>query len=236
MRMVHYFAGAALAAVGALLAATLSGLLRPGSTLHLSIGLFAGISIVGVHSLFIVFMIVTGRVLREAMRARPLGPGFLTELNAFFARRRAYPLAVGAAAAMVAAAVLGYAQRGFGLSPAVHVLAGLAAVMLNLWALQSDWLELRRNQTLVDRAAAELDRLDEAARARGEDPAPPQEAPEPARLAHAGLLIAVSAWMPYLYWALVVWRGDFARVSPHPWLEISALGLLMAVLARRAGR
>ena len=40
------------------------------------------------------------RVLRAAMQARRLEPTFLAELNDFFARRRAYPLAIFAAFAV----------------------------------------------------------------------------------------------------------------------------------------
>ena len=42
-------------------------------------------------------MVRIGRILREAMRARALGPEWLAELNRFFAERRAYPLSVLAA-------------------------------------------------------------------------------------------------------------------------------------------
>ena len=46
-------------------------------------------------------------------------------------------------------------------------------------------------------------------------------------------VIAIAAWLPYIYWGLVVWRGDFSRVSIHPWLEISAVSLLLWLVARR---
>ena len=104
MRMTHYFAVATGLLVPALLATVVSGLLRGSAQLHLTIGLFSSILAVGTHTILILFMIVTGRVLREAIRSRDLGPEFLAELNAFFARKSAYPLAILAAFSVVAAA------------------------------------------------------------------------------------------------------------------------------------
>ena len=48
------------------------------------------------------------------------------------------------------------------------------------------------------------------------------------------MIVAISAWMPYFYWVFVVWRGDFAKASLHPWIEVSALGLFVWWLARKA--
>lgn len=231
MRMSHYFAVAAGLLVPALLATALSGVLAWPA--HLLIGLFSSILAIGTHTLLILFMIVTGRVLREAIRARDLPRGFLDELNEFFARRSAYPLAILAALSVVAAAVLGYASHGFGVSPTVHLLVGLGAIGLNLYAIGPEARALLDNQRLLDRAARELDRLDEECAARG--PASPASEPtaDPAtRLWRAGWTLAVGSWLPYLYWALIVWRGDFARVSIHPWIEGSGLGLALLVLAR----
>ena len=33
----------------------------------------------------------------------------------------------------------------------------------------------------------------------------------PRALAKGGLVVAVSAWFPYLYWGIVEWRGDYWR-------------------------
>jgi hypothetical protein len=234
MRMVHYFTVGALVLIPALFWTMLSGILGGGER-HLWVGLFSAVLAVAVHTLVILFMIVTGRVLREAMRARPLGPQFLGELNQFFARKQAYPLAVLAAFATVVAGVLGFSQRGFGISPAWHMLIGVAAVLLNLWALQEELRVLRQNQALLDRAAAELDALDERLAASGVLPEaePPYDA---AAWARWGRIVAVSAWLPYLYWGLIDKRGDFAKVSVHPWVELSLLGLLVWWLAHRERR
>ncbi len=236
MRMVQYYAGLALMTAAALLATLASGALVPGTIAHLSIGLLGAMLAVAAHTLCIVFMIVTGRVLREAMQARPLGDAFLARLNEFFGRKTAYPVAVLAAASIVAVGVLGYAHRGFGLDPLVHIGLGVAAILFNLWALQVEYTALRENQVLIDDAARALDDLDREAAARGEAPPVEDEPLDPARIRRGALVFAVSVWMPYLYWALVEWRGQFSRVSLHPWIELSAAGLLVALLAIRAER
>ncbi|MDP6519365.1 MAG: hypothetical protein QF411_05660, partial [Planctomycetota bacterium] len=204
-----------------------------GSSHHLPLGLFSALWAVAIHSLVILFMLVTGRVLREAQRNKMLGPEFLEEAGRFFGERAGFPAALAGAFSIVAAGVLGYAARGFGISPMVHIGAGLAALAINLWAISVEYRALLCNQELIDRAAFELDRLDREADARGD--APPAPPPlDPRRPARLGLTLAIAAWLPYLYQALILWRGDFARASIHPWLEASILGTALFIVGRGA--
>jgi len=238
MRMVHYFTGLAALVIPALAWTAWTGF-AGGGEVHVGWGLFAAVYTAAVHTLLILFVLVTGRVLKEAMLARPLGPGFLAELNEFFARKKAYPFAVLAATATAAAAVLGFAPHGFGMPVWIHWAAGLGAIGLNLWAIPNEHRALRENQALIDRAARELDRLDrerEAAAPPGARLAEEVPVHDPARTARFGLILAVSAWFPYLYWALVVWRGDFARVSLHPWIEGSLFGLALFLVGAREAK
>jgi hypothetical protein len=234
MRMVHYFGALAILVAPALVWTAVSGLL--GSPTHVGVGLFGAVYTAAVHSLLILFMIVTGRVLKEAMAARPLGPEFLAELNAFFARKKAYPAALCAVLAIVIAAVLGFAHRGFGISPAWHWMAGILALVFNLAAIALEYRALRENQGLIDRVARELDRIDrdrEPSTASGRET---EIAYEPRRAARWGLIVAVSAWFPFLYWSLIVWKGHFARMSLHPWLELSLLVSLFGLAVWRIAR
>jgi hypothetical protein len=229
----YYFVLLAVATSALLLAAAGTGMVVSRPELHVATGLLAAILTVGTHTLVILFMIVTGRVLREAIRSRPLSREFLAELNEFFARSRGYPIAVFGAFSIVVTAVLGYAARGFGLSPLVHPAAGILALGFNLWALSIEWRVLLENMRLIDRAAADLDRIDRedgswAERARAEERA---ERP-PGTASRRWLVIGLAAWLPYLYWGLISWRGDFSRVSLHPWLEISVVALVIAWLTR----
>ncbi len=233
MRMVHYYLALALLLAPCLLLTLLSGLFQDGSQRHLGLGLFTAVLCVATNTLLILFMIVSGRVLKAAMHARGLGNEFLAALNQFFARRRAYPLAVFSAFAATAAAVLGYG-RYIGVPASVHMLVGLAAVLLNALALGQGVRTLRANQALLDRAAAELDRLDAAGAPLSAEAGGPQWS---YTRRTRWLVFALSAWGPYLYWSLVVWRGAFGRVSPLL-LALSALvsffGLCQAARTRTA--
>lgn len=233
--MTHYFGALALLVIPALLGTAWTGFRSPGEA-HVAWGLFGAVLAAATHVLLILFMIVTGRVLREAMRTRPLGAEFLAELNQFFARKKAYPVAFLGAASVAAAAVLGYAHHGFGTPPAAHWVAGIAAIGVNLWALPIEVRALRANQELIDRAARELDRIDRETDAGSAREEFVDEPFDPRGAARWGLAVAAGAWFPYLYWGLVVRRGDLARVSLHPWVEISAFGLLVWLVAHREAR
>jgi hypothetical protein len=233
MRMVHYFAGFAALVIPALLWTAWTGFAGGGER-HVSAGLVAAVFAVLAHTLVILFVLVTGRVLKEAMATRPFPETFLRELNQFFARKKAYPAALLGASATAAAAVLGYAHRGFGIPTWIHWSAGCAAIGVNVWAIAHEVRALQENRSLVDRAALELDRIDREARPAVESHLP--EPYDPIRVGRWGLIVAISAWFPYLYWALIVWRGEFGRVSLHPWIEGSALGLAIWWIARREAR
>src|SRR5262245_58400914 len=104
--MVHYFAAFAALVVPALVWAAYTGFAGGGES-HVNAGLFAAVIAVLAHTLVILFVLVTGRVLKEAMATRPFPKAFLDELNEFFARKKAYPAAILGASATAAAAVLG---------------------------------------------------------------------------------------------------------------------------------
>jgi hypothetical protein len=230
--MTSYFGAAAVLGTLALLTTSWLGIAGRAEQ-HLLVGLVSGILVVGVHTLLIMFVLVTGRVLREAMQARALPADFLEELNRFFAERKAYPIALIASAAVVGAAILGPSASTFGIHPAVHITAGVLAVMVNIVAFVLEARALGANQKLLDRAAHALDLIDRELEARGTPPPPGDEPPDSGRVAHGALIVALSAWLPYFYWALVVWRGDFGSASIHPWIEISAGALMVWLLARR---
>ena len=228
MRMPHYFGAIAVTAALGLIAAAFSGIALGGGELHLSIGLVGAMLTIGAHSLLMLFLIVTGRVLREAMRTRPMPAEFLEELNRFFAEKRAYPVAFLGAATAVAAGVLGYGARAFALAPAVHMLTGVAAVAVNLWAFGLEARALAANQRLIDRAAVTLDALDKS----GVEP-DLESGAEVMRVtpAQRWAILALTAWAPYLYWGLVVWRGRFGRIEPWLPTACAAVSVLALVLA-----
>lgn len=238
MRMFHYYLALALPASALLVATMVSGFVTGAPERHVGLGVLTAILCVATHTLLILFMIVTGRILKQAVRSRRLPPAFLAELNEFFARRTAYPASLGAATLTAATAVLGYG-RNIGVPLLVHVVFGVAIVLLNPLTFAAGLSILRRNQALVDRAARALDTADAEARAAGA-PDPVEPAGEPEEPAAFGprtrwLAFALSAWLPYLYWALVVWRGDFGRVAPAFLVGTALASAAGLVGALRAG-
>ncbi len=224
--MIHYYGALGGLLLPLLVATILSGIFRGEPNLHLWLGLTSAILAVATNTVLILFMIVTGRVLKVAMRSRPLGPEFLAELNQFFARRGAYPLAILGAASAAATAVLGYG-RFIGVPAGVHELLGVLTFLSNACALTGGFRALRENQGLLDRVARELDRLDRAGVPVNPDDSGPDWAyPPSARWA----IFALCAWLPYLYWGLVVWRGAFREV-PVFLLVISILCSCAGALA-----
>ncbi len=102
MRMIHYFGAAAILTIISLLASAwlgISGQLE----VHFRVALVTAILTIGTHSLLILFMIITGRIIREAILHRDLPDEFLAELNEFFRRKKAYPAALLGAVSIVAA-------------------------------------------------------------------------------------------------------------------------------------
>ena len=231
MRMIHYFGAAAVLTIAALLTSAWLGI-SGQLDVHFRVALVTAILTIGTHSLLILFMIITGRIIREAMLHRELPAEFLTELNDFFSRKMAYPAALLGAVSIVAAGVLGTAQSALGLPAMTHMLVGVLALCVNFFAILMETQAILANQGLVDRVAATLDELDRELTAKGEPP--PDDEPDPRAKSRAAMAVCLGAWLPYLYWGLVVWRGDFSKVSVHPWLEFSIAGFLVWGLARTA--
>jgi hypothetical protein len=224
--MTLYYAGLAVPAALALLATMMLGFAETTRATHVAAGLVTSILVVAVHTLLILFMVVTGRVIKSAMRTRPLSPEFLPELNAFFATKRGFPVAVFAVLAIVSVAVLGYSHRGFGTPSSVHWGLGVVAVAFNLWAFRDSHATLGENQLLLDRLTNELDRLDAEREARGE---PPPAVPDDNLLGPRAryLVFAAVAWIPYVYWTVLLGERT-SSVFPILSAAVSASGLLAA--------
>jgi len=231
MRMIHYFGAAASVSIVALLVSAWLGI-SGQLDIHFRVALVTAIFTIGTHSLLIMFMIITGRIIREAMLSRDLPVEFLAELNDFFKHKKAYPAALLGATSVVVAGVLGTAQSALGLPSMTHMLVGIVALCVNFFAILVETQAILANQDLVDRVAAALDKLDHEPKASGE--LAEEAEPDPGAKARAAMAVALGAWVPYLYWGLVVWRGEFSKVSIHPWLEFSIGGFLVWGLARTA--
>jgi hypothetical protein len=234
MRMSQYYLTLMILAVGGLFATATLGI--RGSSLHLTLGLFTACLVVLLHSLVILFSLISSRLLREAHENCGLAPEFLKRSNHFFRERGGFFLALAGSFSIVAAGVLGYGERAFGLSSEVHLLAGLAAMCVTVVAIPVELRALSRAEALLDEAKEYLDREDERRAERGQAPAGSDHRPYRDSPLAVACFVALAPLLIYLYQALIVWRGDFGRVSLHPWLEVCALGLVLALVAARKQR
>lgn len=230
MRMSLYFLIACIASMLALLVA--AGLGFSGQTdLHFKIALPAAILTIGAHTLLILFMLVTGRILREAIRSRDLPRDFLSELNEFFSSKSAYPAAILGCFSIAAASIMAFGAPVLGLPSETHWVAASLALFLNLWVLPIEYRALRRTQLIVDKAASALDQIDAQITAQGGE-LPEEESTTPQGLAQGAMAVAIGAWLPFAYLVYIMGNGDLSETSIHPFIEVSLGALVIWYLAR----
>jgi hypothetical protein len=231
MRMSQYYLSLLVLSILGLVATALGGVLhRPW---HLSLALPTAMLVVGMHSLVIVFVMIGGRLLREASNNCGLSHEYLEQSNVFFKDRTGLFFCVAGAFSIVIAAVLGYGNRAFGLAPDVHLIAGVLAGMVSLAAAPFELKALQRTEALLDTTRETLDTEDRDRAARGLGPVDERHIAYKDSKAHIALFIVIAPWLIYLYQVLIVWQGDFGRVSLHPWVEASAVGLILWIRAKR---
>ena len=231
MRMSTYYMSLLTLAVVGLLATATAGMLAWSS--HLMLGLITAFVVVGLHSLVILFMLICSRLLREGIENCGLSPDYLKRSNDFFRERGGFFLALAGAFSIVTAGVLGYSKHAFEIPVVVHMSAGFIAMLITFIAIPIELQALRNAEDLLDEARELLDREDEIRAKRGEAPVGADHKPykdSPRAIAAFVLLVPV---LIYFYQVLIVWGSDFSKVSVHPWMEISAIGLLMLVFAKR---
>ena len=232
MRMSLYYLSFLMLVVGGLIATSVGGLLH--QPWHLYLALPTAILVVAMHSLVILFVLIGSRLLREAANNCGLSKDYLERSNTYFKRRHGLFLSLGGAFSIVAAAVLGYGNRGFGLPPNVHLVAGLLAAVTTFVSIPFEYRALKRVERLLDETRETLEREDRQRAEQGLGPVDEGHVPQRDSRSHTGLFIAIAPWCVYLYQALIVWQGRFDRVSVHPWIEISVVGLVIWVRARAA--
>ncbi|MFT7667459.1 MAG: hypothetical protein ACI8X5_000138 [Planctomycetota bacterium] len=199
---------------------------------HLTIALPSAILVVGMHSLVIIFVLIGTRLLREAVNNCGLDPEYMRRGNAYFKHINGLYLNVAGAFSMVTAAVLGYGHRGFGLSPNVHLIIGLIAAVTTFVSIPFGFRYLREIERLLDGTRKVLDAEDKLRADNGMGPVDEEYVAYRDPISHKAKFIIIAPICVYLYQLLIVWRGDFGRVSLHPWIEISAVGLFLWLRVR----
>ncbi len=231
MRMSQYYLSLLSFALLGLAATALAGV--SGSGHHLTIALPTALVVVGLHSSVILFALIGSRLMREAANNCGLSADYLDRSNAYFRRVSGLFLSLGGAFSIVAAAVLGYGNRAFGLPPEVHLLVGIGAAALTLISIPYEYATLKSVERLLDQSRAALEAQDQARAAQGLEPVDADCVPQKDSPVQIAIFVTMAPLMAYLYRGLIVWQGRFDQVSVHPWIEIAAVGLVLWIRARR---
>ncbi|HET6204477.1 MAG TPA: hypothetical protein VFI25_16930 [Planctomycetota bacterium] len=215
--MPRIFSSLLLACLALFLCAA-STALRGGET-HALLGLSAAIFAVLCHALLFIYLIGTGKTLKEAVESRGLEAGFLQEWRRDLARAVA-PGGLGVLAVTAAAVVSGFdapwVRRG--LHPALAILA----LGVTVWALVRELGIVASNRDRIRRALEPL-----GAAAAGDAP------PRSRSLYHALLLSGLTALGVYPYARFVARE---ANAPAFPFVPLGALLVLGGLLVRRKER
>jgi len=234
MRLSHYFLVIVVVSCAGMLLAGLAGIQR--WPLHLSIALPSAILVVALHSMVILFVLIGSRLLREATNNCGLSAEYLHQNNAYFRDLSGLFLSLAGAGSIVLAAVLGFGNRAFGLPAAAHMTMGLVASLVTLTAIPIELRTLRKVEKLLDTARGLLDASDRERAKRGLAPVDAHIRAQRDSPIAIGLFLLIAPWLVYLYQTLIIWRGSAHHVSVQPWIEISAVGLVVWIAAVRKSR
>ncbi len=224
MKMSSIFAVLIGVGLAGLLAAVWSGLTGMGALegsaidLHRRLALAGVILAVMVHSVVFVYMIGTGRAIKDATRDFGIDPAFYQEHIAL--KWRAAPWALACTALLAATAVLGGVAESGGVWGWIHPLAAVLTLLVNLGGFPAEHRAIRSNGALLGRVAEATEVRNRAQLERGEDPAPPLSGLSSGGW---GLVLAGSAWLPWLYGKYVMGRPG---LPAWPFAVLSAAGIL----------
>ncbi|HKB15296.1 MAG TPA: hypothetical protein VKF62_04490 [Planctomycetota bacterium] len=223
--MPRIFSSLLLACLGLFLCAAVTAL-RGGET-HALLGLAAAIFAVLCHAVMFIYLIGTGKTLKEGVEARGLDPAFLPEWRRDLARAIA-PGGLGTFAVTAAAVLAGFEAPWIrrGLHPFLAVLAfGVTA-----WALARELSVIASNRERMRRAADLLAPGDP----RGGSAQAPAERGEGSRgLYHALVLCGLTALGVYPYARFVAREAD---APAFPFVPIGVVLLLGGLVLRLKGR
>lgn len=233
MRMSTLFGALVGVSTAGLLAALASGLLAWGSldpgrgAAHRALALGGAILVLLTHSIVFVYMIGTGRTIKDAVRDLDLDPHYYEVHKSY--KWRTAPWALLCALAVTATAVLGGLAARTSAGAWLHPLMGLATLLLHAFGLPAIWRAIGDNGRLLDRVASAAAARRSAAGAPGGAPAVSGSALTPAGWS---LVLAASAWLPWLYVRFVMGRAlpawPFAAASA---LALAAFALMLALQA-----
>ena len=118
-----------------------------GMPTHIVAALVAILLVMFAHSWILLYLLGTGRVIRDTVREGGLDPALLAESRRL--RRVCYACLVAAAALVMATFLVGGAVAGKGMTPWVHHLLAWVAVAVQGLALWIEWRTLAANERLM---------------------------------------------------------------------------------------
>jgi hypothetical protein len=193
--------------------------------------LAGAILMVFVHSIVFVYMIGTGRAIKDAVREFSVPEELYTEHCDY--KWRAAPWALTCTVLVVATAVLGGVTDSGGVVRWIHPILAVATLIANLYGLPAEYRTIRDNGDLLDRVAIATSEKNRDKLEQGIDPAPPLS---PLTGGGWSLVLAASAWLPWLYMRYVMGRADLPW---WPFLAVSAIfvaAFLRGALTKRLER
>lgn len=203
-------------AVTGLAVAAASGLWAFGSSaglprIHLALGIGGGILAIFANSAVFVYMLGTGRWIKEEAEAGRIDSSYDERHKTF--KKRAFPWAMSGSVFVVAAAVLGgvvaTGRAALWLHPAVAILA----LAVNFIGIPYVLRALRGNGQLLNEVLALVLPQQKA------QPQPPADAPAP----DWPFIIGISAWLPWLY-------GKFIMAANWPVWPFALISGTCAIL------
>ena len=141
----------ALGTIGVAVAGGLGyGLSSPadaGMPTHIVAALVAILLVMFAHTWLLLYLLGTGRMIRDAVREGGLDAALLAESRRL--RRVCYACLVAAAALVMATFLVGGAVAGKGMTPWVHHLLAWVAIAVQGFALWIEWRTLAANERLM---------------------------------------------------------------------------------------
>lgn len=171
---------------------------------HRLVALAGAFLVLLAHSVVFIYMIGTGRAIKDAVRDHGVPRELYYQLHWAY-KWRAAPWALSCTVLIVATAVLGGVVDSAQASAWIHPILAILCLLANLVGLPTEWRAIRDNGLLLERVAEETAARNRKLLDRGLDPAPPASPFGPASWS---VILAFSALLPWLYLRFVMGRND----------------------------
>ena len=126
--------------------------------MHFTLGLFAVLFALGVHSLIFIYFLGTGRWVKEVAIAYGIADAPLPKLTRNL-KRRTFPPALIAMLVPIATAAAGAAVQWRDLNWTFHFSLGVATLAINVWAFWVEYRNVSINVDVIEEVLREVDRI-----------------------------------------------------------------------------